>query len=120
MPRHSRRPCTKSTLSLLLLFLVSSAASAQTTSSPLEPGAPGSNALPYLTELFARYAHATSYHLEYVEEHKMDGEFSRSWNKTVITSIVGPEEQYRFERHGSSAPVCKSPTARPNGFISSL
>ena len=94
-----RRLCLKSALSLLLLSLVSSAASAQT-SPPLESGAPGSDALPYLTELFARYAHATSYRLEYVEEHKMDGEFSRTWSKTLVIAIVGHEKQYRIERRG--------------------
>ena len=100
MPSLSLRTCLQSSLSGLLLLLLSSVSSAQSSSVPLEPGAPGSNALPFLSELFARYAHATSYRLEYVEEHKMDGEFSRTWSKIVVTSIIGPENQYRFERRG--------------------
>lgn len=87
-------------LPLLLTLLITSAARAQTSSAPMEPSAPASDARPFLTELFSRYARATSYHLEYVEEHRMDGEFSRTWSKTVVTAIVGPEKQYRFERRG--------------------
>jgi thiol-disulfide isomerase/thioredoxin/outer membrane lipoprotein-sorting protein len=87
-------------LAIFLTFLPTSAAHAQTSSAPLEPGAPSSNALPFLMALFSRYAHATSYHLEYVEEHQIDGEFSRNWSKVFITSIVGPANHYRFERRG--------------------
>jgi thiol-disulfide isomerase/thioredoxin len=89
-----------SCLPLFLMFLVNLAAQAQTSSAPLEPGAPGSDALPFLTELFARYTHASSYHLEYVEEHQSETEFSRFWSKAFITSIVGPANHYRFERRG--------------------
>jgi len=82
------------------MLLVSVAAHAQTSSAPLEPGAPGSDALPFLTELLARYAHAASYHLEYREEHQSNTEFSRFWSKAYITSIVGLGHHYRFERRG--------------------
>jgi cytochrome c biogenesis protein CcmG, thiol:disulfide interchange protein DsbE len=102
MMSQLRRTRSKSLfcLSLLLVFLVNFATHAQTSSAPLEPGAPGSNALPFLTELFTRYAHATSYHLEYTEEHQIDSEFSRNWSKVFITSIVGPANHYRFESRG--------------------
>jgi hypothetical protein len=87
-------------LTLLLMLIVNLAAHAQTASAPLESGAPGSDALPFLTELLARYTHASSYHLEYIEEHQTTTEFSRNWSKASITSIVGPANHYRFERRG--------------------
>jgi hypothetical protein len=82
------------------MLLVNLGARAQTSSASLEPGAPGSDALPFLTELLARYTRASSYHLEYIEEHRFDSEFSGHWSKTFITSIVGPANHYRFERRG--------------------
>jgi thiol-disulfide isomerase/thioredoxin len=87
-------------VSLLLLFLANSAAHAQNSSAPLDPGAPGSDALPFLTELLARYTHATSYHLEYIEEHQFESEFSRNWIKAYTTSIMAPANHYRFGRQG--------------------
>jgi thiol-disulfide isomerase/thioredoxin len=84
----------------LLLFIVNLAALAQTPSAALEPGAPGSDALPFLTELLARYTHASSYHFEYTEEHQNLSEFSRYWSKALITSIVAPANHYRFELRG--------------------
>jgi thiol-disulfide isomerase/thioredoxin len=82
------------------MLLVNLGAHAQTSSASLEPGAPGSDALPFLTELLARYTHASSHHLEYIEEHQFDSEFSRNWSKAFVTSIVGPANQFRFERRG--------------------
>jgi thiol-disulfide isomerase/thioredoxin len=87
-------------LPLLLVLLATSGTQAQTLSAPSEPGATGSDALPFLTELFARYAHATSYHLQFTEEHNIDSEFSRNWSKVIITSIAGPANHYRLESHG--------------------
>ena len=58
-----------SCLPILLALLATPSAQAQTSIAALEPGAAGSDALPYLTELFARYAHATSYHVEFIAEH---------------------------------------------------
>jgi hypothetical protein len=46
-------------LPLLLMFLVNLAVHAQTSSAPLEPCAFDSDALSFLTELFARYTRAT-------------------------------------------------------------
>ena len=102
MMSQLRRTLSKSLfcLSLLLMLLANLGAHSQTSSASLEPGAPGSDALPFLTELLARYTHASSYHLEYVEEHQFDSEFSRNWSKAFITSIVGPANHYRFERRG--------------------
>ena len=79
------------------MLLVNLGARAQTSSASLQPGAPGSDALPFLTELLARYANTSSYHLEYIEEHQFDREFSGNWSKAFITSIVGPANHYRFE-----------------------
>jgi thiol-disulfide isomerase/thioredoxin/outer membrane lipoprotein-sorting protein len=99
MMSQLRRTLSKSLfcLLLLLMLLVNLGAHAQTLSASLEPGPPGSDALPFLTELLARYTHASSYQLEYVEEHQSETEFSRNWSKTFITSIVGPSNHYRFE-----------------------
>jgi thiol-disulfide isomerase/thioredoxin len=102
MMSQLRRMLSKSLFCLpfLLMLLVNVGAHAQTSTASLEPGAPGSDALPFLTELLARYTHASSYHLEYIEEHQTDMEFSRSWSKAFITSIVGPANHYRFARRG--------------------
>ena len=102
MTSQLRRTLSKALFYLLLLpmLLVNLRAHGQTSSVSLEPGAPGSDALPFLTELLARYTHASSYHLEYIEEHQFDSEFSRNWSKAFISSIVGPANHYRFERRG--------------------
>lgn len=87
-------------LSSLLMLFASLNAQAQTPSAPPDAGAPGSDALPFLTEILARYTHATSYHLEYMEEHRIDSEFTRYWSKALITSIADPANHYRFEHRG--------------------
>jgi hypothetical protein len=99
------------------MLLVNLGARAQTSSASSQPGVPGSDALPFLTELLARYTHASSYHLEYIEEHQFDSEFSGNCSKAFITSIVGPANHYRFERRVSSVRQSKSPMAKPSGFI---
>jgi thiol-disulfide isomerase/thioredoxin/outer membrane lipoprotein-sorting protein len=85
--------------SFLLILFVSFTAHAQTLST-LKSGQAGADALPFLTEIFAQYAHSTSYHLEYTEERKINSEFTRHWSKAFITSIGGPANRYRFERRG--------------------
>ena len=74
----------------------------QTAPASVAPGPPGSDALPFLTELFSRYAHATIYHLEYTEEAELKGEFMRNWHKTTGVVVVGPRNQYRFQHRGES------------------
>jgi thiol-disulfide isomerase/thioredoxin len=56
--------------------------------------------LPFLTDLFSRYARATTYDLEFTEERQLTGEYVRNWSKGLSTAVVGPANQYRFEHHG--------------------
>lgn len=72
----------------------------QTLPAPVVPGPPGSDALPFLTDLFSRYAHAATYHLEYTDEAQLKGEYMRSWHKTTAVAVVGPKNQYRFQYRG--------------------
>jgi len=85
---------------VLFLLTISLTADAQTTSAPKELSATSSDALTFLKEVFEQYAHATSYHIESVEETSLVGEFSRNWTKTLTTAIVGHGNQYRFETRG--------------------
>ena len=88
-------------LLLLLCLLLSPALYSQSSPVPSEPGAPGSDALPFLTDLFSRYEHATTYRFEYSQERQFTGEFMSSWTQTFVISNVGPANQYRFERRGN-------------------
>ena len=71
--------------------------SAQTASGSKDVAPSNPDALALLTEVFDLYRHATVYRLEYVEETTYTGEFSRSWQKSLTTAIVGPSNRFRFE-----------------------
>lgn len=75
---------------------------AQVESNSVESAPPGSDALPFITDIFGRYANATTYHVEYTEESQLKGEYMRNWFKTTIIAIVGPKNQYRFQYRGES------------------
>jgi thiol-disulfide isomerase/thioredoxin len=75
------------------------AAGAQTTFTSPEHSGESSEALLFLNQIFEFYAHTDSYHIESVEETRLDGEFSRLWTRSLTTSIVGPGNRYRFETH---------------------
>jgi thiol-disulfide isomerase/thioredoxin len=66
----------------------------------LESGPPGSDALPFLTEVFSRYAQAKTYRLEYTHEDHLKGQYQHSWNQHSSTAIVAPGNRYRFEERG--------------------
>jgi thiol-disulfide isomerase/thioredoxin len=85
---------------VLAALLVAPMLCAQTQPISIAPGLPGSDALPFLTELFARYDHATTYHLEYTEEQQLTGAYMRNWSKNTNIVVVGPSNQYRLEHHG--------------------
>jgi outer membrane lipoprotein-sorting protein/thiol-disulfide isomerase/thioredoxin len=72
----------------------------QTRVNSAESGQPGSDALPFLTDLFARYGHATTYDLEFTEESQFKGENIRNWNRALTRAALGPGNQYRFEHRG--------------------
>jgi thiol-disulfide isomerase/thioredoxin len=56
--------------------------------------------LPFLTEVFARYDHATTYYLEMTYESQLKSEYMRNWYKTTQIAAVGPKNQYRFHYRG--------------------
>jgi len=99
------RPRLRHLLSLVLLLLISVALRAQTSPGPIAPGPPGSDALPFLSGVLSRYAHVSTYRLEYTEERQLTGEFLRDWSKSINVAIVGPANQYRFEHRGESGPA---------------
>jgi thiol-disulfide isomerase/thioredoxin/outer membrane lipoprotein-sorting protein len=68
---------------------VTSVAAAATDDSP--------SAAKLLDDAKQRYTDAKYYHVEMTEEQTSKGEYSRSWNKTVTTAIMAPENRYRFE-----------------------
>jgi len=88
-------------LSLILVFALSLSTGAQKMCAPKGPTGADSDALPFLNHVFEVYANATSYRLESVEETTDTGEFSRSWEKSLTTAIVGFGNQFRFEIHGN-------------------
>jgi len=72
----------------------------QTSPTFVAPVSPGSDALPFLTEVFSRYAQAKTYHIEYTEEEKFTGEHIQSSTESMNFAAVGPGNQYRFEYRG--------------------
>jgi thiol-disulfide isomerase/thioredoxin len=96
-------PCTSRNLILgCIVALLSSIwlpLNAQTTAAPKTSGAPNSDALPFLREVFDLYAHATSYQLESIEEHTVTGPFSRLWLKSLISASAEPGDRFHFEVH---------------------
>jgi len=87
-------------LVLLLALLFAPALHSQTPSASVASGPPGSDALPFLTDLFARYAHATTYRLEFTDESWLEGENMHNWSKTTNVVAVGLKNQYRFQYRG--------------------
>jgi thiol-disulfide isomerase/thioredoxin/outer membrane lipoprotein-sorting protein len=66
----------------------------------MQPGPPGSDALPFLTDFLSKYARATTSDLEYTREIRTEGESLRQWSKAVIVAIVGTENRYHLELRG--------------------
>jgi len=73
------------------------------------PVAPPPDALSLLNDVAERYAQATSYHIEAIEESTFSNELSRNWQKSLLTSIVAPGGRYRYEgRSGGGAAILVS------------
>jgi hypothetical protein len=85
---------------LLLPLMFSAALCGQNSPKSAEPGPPGPDALPFLTDLFSRYGQASTYRLEYTEERLMKSQYDRHWTESVNTAILAPGNHYRFERRG--------------------
>jgi len=56
-----------------------------------------SDALKLLNQILDRYAHASTYHIETVEDHELSGPFRRSWDRVITTAIAAPGNRYHFE-----------------------
>jgi len=71
---------------------------AQNPAPPAQTPAP-SEALRILQEVSQKYADATSYHMEAVEEETSSNDLYRDWRKTIMSIMVAPGQRYRYEGH---------------------
>jgi thiol-disulfide isomerase/thioredoxin len=92
--------CLRYCLLFCLGLTLSPAGRTQTAVPATQNGGTKPDALTFLNQIFDQYAHASSYHIESVEETQLNGEFSRLWTKSFTTSIVGANNRYRFETSG--------------------
>jgi len=82
---------------MLLVFLCPLLTNAQAVSSSGNTGEMPSDALKFLNQVLDRYAHASTYHFEAIENHELSGPFHRSWDRTITTAIAGLDNRYHFE-----------------------
>jgi thiol-disulfide isomerase/thioredoxin/outer membrane lipoprotein-sorting protein len=82
---------------MLLVLLCPLVAGAQEVSSSGNTGEMPSEALKFLNQVLERYAHASTYHIETVEDYELSGPFRRSWERVITTAIAVPENRYHFE-----------------------
>jgi thiol-disulfide isomerase/thioredoxin len=52
-----------------------------------------------LQQVKEKYVQAKYYRIEAVEESEFSADYSRNWNKSVITAAAAPGNRYRFESH---------------------
>jgi thiol-disulfide isomerase/thioredoxin len=71
------------------------------------PSANSSEGLELLNQVAQRYTDAKSYYLESVEERTSTTEYSRSWQKTLITAAETPGNRFHFEGHSSGGSAMK-------------
>lgn len=81
----------------LLVLLCPLGAGAQAVSSSGNTGEMPSEALKFLNQVLERYAHASNYHIQALENHELSGPFRRSWDRTLTTAIAAPDNRYHFE-----------------------
>lgn len=55
------------------------------------------DALTLLKQSAARYRNAKTYRIEHTEETNSSTDLSRSWEKSITTSVQGPDNRFRFE-----------------------
>jgi thiol-disulfide isomerase/thioredoxin/outer membrane lipoprotein-sorting protein len=82
---------------ILLTLLYPSVARAQAVSTSGNSGEIPSEALKFLNQVLERYAHASTYHIEALENHELSGPFRRSWDRVITTAISAPDNRYHFE-----------------------
>lgn len=71
------------------------------------------DALGLLNQISAKYAAASSYHIEAVQERTISNDLEHSWEKELLTAVVAPNGKYRFEgrsAHGSAISVSDGKT----------
>src|SRR6267143_1675354 len=82
---------------ILLVLLCPPVAFSQEASSSGNTAQMPSDALKLLNQVLDRYAHASAYHIETIEDHEMSGPFRRSWDRVITTAIAAPDNRYHFE-----------------------
>ncbi len=82
---------------MLLVLLCPLVAGAQEVSSSRNTGEMSSEALKFLNQVLERYAHASTYHIETVEDDELSGPFRRSWDRVIITAVAAQDNRYHFE-----------------------
>jgi len=66
------------------------------------PSASASDGLALLTRVAGKYADATSYYVELVEERSSTAEYSHGWQKTHLTAAEAPGGRYYYEGRSST------------------
>ena len=69
---------------------------------------------------FSRFAHFSTYRLEYTEERQLKGQYQRNWTQSIDTAIVGPGKLYRFEHQGQMGSGLQVSDGRPDGCVPGL
>jgi thiol-disulfide isomerase/thioredoxin/outer membrane lipoprotein-sorting protein len=81
----------------LLVLLCPLVARAQAVSNSVNTTQTSSDALKFLNQVLDRYAQASAYHIETLENHELSGPFHRSWDRIITTAIAAPDNRYHFE-----------------------
>jgi thiol-disulfide isomerase/thioredoxin len=82
---------------ILLVLLCPLVARAQAVSNSVNTTQTSSDALKFLNQVLDRYAQASAYHIETLENHELSGPFHRSWDRIITTAIAAPDNRYHFE-----------------------
>ena len=102
---------------VLLLLLCPSVAGAQTVSGSEKTGEVPSEALSFLHQVLERYAHASNYHIEILENHELSGLFVGagigSSPRPSLRLTIGIILRFAPKKFG----LFRSPTEPPSGSI---
>lgn len=82
---------------LILAVSLPGVGSCQTVDQLISSGDGRPDALALLQQVADHYSKAKYFHIEALIEEQMNGEFSRSWQKSLITAVFAPGNRYRFE-----------------------
>jgi thiol-disulfide isomerase/thioredoxin/outer membrane lipoprotein-sorting protein len=95
-----RRALLAGALTLVVCAFFTPALRSQTHAGSVEPRGAGADALPFLTEVFSRYAQATTYYVKYSEEEEFTKEGASGTTESSNLAATGPGNQYRFQYRG--------------------